>query len=145
MFSAASRRRAAVRIASGPCVALLVPAGQPVTVTVAIDDALFRRRGKKVRAAGWFQGGSASGREKAGYGSNWVIAAVIVRLPMAGRPVAVPVLAKLVIKDMTSASRLRLGRRMALMLAGRLPPGYPHGGRRRVRREELKGLPPGIT
>ena len=68
--------------------ALLVPAGQ--SVTIAIDDALFRRRGKKVRAAGWFHDGSAPGRAKAGYGSNWVIAAVIVRLPMAGRPVAVP-------------------------------------------------------
>ncbi|HEX9358102.1 MAG TPA: transposase [Streptosporangiaceae bacterium] len=30
-------------------VSLLVPAGEPVTV--AIDDTLFRRRGKKVRAA----------------------------------------------------------------------------------------------
>jgi hypothetical protein len=49
-----------------------------------------------------------------------VIAAVIVRLPMADRPVAVPVLAKLVIKGMTSASRLWLGRRMAQMLAGAL-------------------------
>jgi hypothetical protein len=36
-------------------VSLLVPAGQPVTV--AIDDTLFKRRGKKVRAAGWFGGG----------------------------------------------------------------------------------------
>jgi hypothetical protein len=33
-------------------VALLVPAGEPVTV--AIDDTLFRRRGKKVWAASWF-------------------------------------------------------------------------------------------
>jgi len=39
--------------------ALLVPAGQPVTV--AIDDTLFRRRGKKVWAAGWFHDGSAPG------------------------------------------------------------------------------------
>jgi len=33
-------------------VALLVPAGEPVTV--AIDDTLARRRGKKVWAASWF-------------------------------------------------------------------------------------------
>jgi hypothetical protein len=33
-------------------VALLVPSRQPVTV--AIDDTLFRRRGKKVWAASWF-------------------------------------------------------------------------------------------
>ena len=39
---------------------------------------------------------------------------------MPGRPVAVPVLAKLVIKGMTSASRLWLSCRMAQMLAAAL-------------------------
>jgi DDE superfamily endonuclease len=47
-------------------VALLVPAGQPVAV--AIDDTLFRRRGKKVWAASWFHDGSAAGPAKTGYG-----------------------------------------------------------------------------
>ena len=100
-------------------VALLVPAGQPVTV--AIDDTLFRRRGKKVRAASWFHDGSAAGPAKTGYGNNWVIAAIVVKLPIISRPVAVPVLAKLVTKDTSSASRLWLARRMAVMLAGALP------------------------
>jgi hypothetical protein len=77
-------------------VALLVPAGEPVTV--AIDDTLFRRRGKKVWAASWFHDGSAPGPAKTGYGNNWVIAAVVVRLPAVRRPVAIPVLAKLVIR-----------------------------------------------
>ncbi len=54
--------------------ALLVPAGQPVTV--AIDDTLFRRRGRKVWAASWFHDGSAPGPAKTGYGNNWVIAAI---------------------------------------------------------------------
>jgi len=36
-------------------VALLVPAGEPVLV--AIDDTLFKRRGKKVWAASWFHDG----------------------------------------------------------------------------------------
>ncbi len=53
------------------------------------------------------------------------MAAVIVRLPMAARPVAVPVLVKLVIKGVTSASRLWRGRRMAQMLAVRWPAGIP--------------------
>ncbi len=53
-------------------VSLLVPAGEPVTV--AIDDTLFRRRGKKVWAASWFHDGSAPGPAKTGYGNNWVIA-----------------------------------------------------------------------
>jgi hypothetical protein len=57
-------------------VTLLVPDGQPVTV--AIDDTLFRRRGKKVWAAGWFHDGSAAGKDKTGYGNNWVIAGIVV-------------------------------------------------------------------
>src|ERR1700730_12754033 len=59
-------------------VSLLVPAGQPVTV--AIDDTLFRRRGKKVWAASWFHDGSAPGPAKTGYGHNWGVAGLVVRL-----------------------------------------------------------------
>jgi hypothetical protein len=125
-------------------VALLVPAGQPVTV--AIDDTLFKRRGKKVWAASWFHDGSAPGPAKTGYGNNWVLAGIIVRLPMVSRPVAIPVLAKLVIKGTSSASRLWLARRMAQAIAGALPGRAIHvvadsayaGG-------ELNKLPPGIT
>ena len=100
-------------------VALLVPAGEPVTV--AIDDTLFRRRGKKVWAASWFHDGSVPGRHKTGRGNNWVVLAVIVQLPCCSRPVALPVLAKLVVKGTQSASRLWLARRMTQMLAGALP------------------------
>jgi len=125
-------------------VALLVPAGQPVTV--AIDDTLFKRRGKKVWAASWFHDGSAPGPAKTGYGHNWVVAGIVVRLPMVARPVAIPVLAKLVIKGTSSASRLWLARRMAQAIAGALPGRAIHvvadsayaGG-------ELNKLPPGIT
>lgn len=125
-------------------VALLVPAGEPVLATV--DDTLFRRRGKKVWAASWFHDGSAPGRHKTGYGNNWVVLAITVRLPFVGRPVAVPVLAKLVIKGTSSASRLWLARRMAEMLAGALPGRAIHvaadsayaGG-------ELKKLPARVT
>jgi hypothetical protein len=125
-------------------VALLVPAGQPVTV--AIDDTLFKRRGKTVWAASWFHDGSAPGPAKTGYGNNWVVAGIVVRLPMVSRPVAIPVLAKLVIKGTSSASRLWLARRMAEAIAGALPGRAIHvvadsayaGG-------ELNKLPPGIT
>src|SRR6266576_5029344 len=81
-------------------VTLLVPAGEPVTV--AIDDTLFRRRGKKVWAASWFHDGSAPGPAKTGYGNNWVVLGIVVRLPFTSRPVAVPVMAKLVIKGSNS-------------------------------------------
>jgi hypothetical protein len=125
-------------------VSLLVPDGEPVAV--AIDDTLFRRRGKKVWAASWFHDGSAQGPAKTGYGNNWVVLAVIVRIPMIARPVAIPVMAKLVIKGSNSASRLWLARRMTGQLAGALPGRAIHvtadsayaGG-------ELKGLPAGVT
>ncbi len=75
-----------------------------------------------------------------------MIAAIVVKLPMVKRPLALPVPAKLVIKGTNSASRLWLARRMAQMLAGALP------GRRihmvadaAYAGEELKKLPPGIT
>jgi DDE superfamily endonuclease len=131
---------AATRLVAG----LLVPAGQPVVV--AIDDTLFKRRGKKVWAASWFHDGSAPGPAKTGYGHNWVIAAIVVRLPMVRRPVAIPVLAKLVIKGTSSASRLWLARRMTQTLAEALPGRAIHvvadsayaGG-------ELKKLPARVT
>jgi DDE superfamily endonuclease len=100
-------------------IALLVPAGQPVLA--AVDDTLFRRRGKKVWAASWFHDGSAQGPVKTGRGNNWVVLAIIVRLPFCTRPVALPVLAKLVVKGTSSASRLWLARRMTAMLADALP------------------------
>jgi len=100
-------------------VGLLVPAGEPVSV--AVDDTLFKRRGKKVWAASWFHDGSAAGPAKTGYGNNWVVLAVIVSLPMVSRPVAIPVMAKLVIKGTNSRSRLWLARRMAERLAAALP------------------------
>ena len=97
-------------------------------------------------AAGWFHDGSAPGPATTGYGNNWVIAAIVVKLPMVKRPVALPVLAKLVIKGTDSASRLWLTCRMAQVLAGALP------GRRihvvadaAYAGEELKKLPPGVT
>ena len=49
-------------------VSLLVPAGAPVDV--AVDDTLFKRRGKKVWAASWFHDGSAPGPAKTGTGTT---------------------------------------------------------------------------
>ncbi len=130
--------------AAKPVVALLVPAGQPVTV--AIDDTLFKRRGKKVWAASWFHDGSAHGPVKTGYGNNWVVAAIVCRLPMMRRPVAIPVLAKLVIKGTNSASRLWLARRMAEQVAAALPGRKIHVvADSAYAGEELTHLPPQVT
>jgi hypothetical protein len=125
-------------------ISLLVPEGG--TVEVLIDDTLFRRRGINVWAASWFHDGSAQGPAKTGFGNNWVVLAVCVRLPVLSRPVAVLVMAKLVIKDTMSASRLWLARRMVTRLAQELPgraisvtAGSAYAG------EELKKLPDGVT
>jgi hypothetical protein len=88
---------------------------------VAVDDTLFRRRGKKAWAASWFHDCSAPGPAKTGYGNNWVVLGIVVRLRFMSRPVAVPVMAKLVIKGSNSRSRLWLARRMAERLAAALP------------------------
>jgi len=121
-------------------VALLVPAGQPVVI--AIDDTLFRRRGKKAWAASWFHDGSVQGSHKTGRGNNWVIAAIVADLPFCSRPVALPVPAKLVVKGTTPASRPWLARRMAAALAGALPAPRPrarrHRGVRPARRHPLR-------
>jgi DDE superfamily endonuclease len=125
-------------------VSLLVSAGDPVTV--AIDDTLFRRTGKKVWAASWFHDGSAKGPAKTGYGNNWVIAGIVVTLPFCSRPVCLPVMFRLVIKGTNSASRLWLARRMTEKIAEALP------GRRidvvadaAYAGKELRGLDPAIT
>ena len=89
-----------------------------------------------------FHDGSAPGPDKTGYGNNWVIAAIVVKLPMLARPVAVPVLAKLVIKHTSSASRLWLARRMTQMLAdGAARPGHPRHRRFRLRRRGTEKAP----
>jgi hypothetical protein len=102
-------------------VALLVPESEPVLV--AVDDTLFKRTGRKVHAIGWFHDGSAKGPRQVGLGNNWVIAAIVVTLPFRSRPVALPVLARLVHKDIkpAPASRLVLARQMTAALAAALP------------------------
>jgi hypothetical protein len=75
-----------------------------------------------------------------------VVLGIVVRLPFMSRPVAVPVMAKLVIKGTNSKSRLWLARRMAEQLAAALP-----GRQIRIVADsayaggELKGLPAGIS
>jgi hypothetical protein len=99
-----------------------------------------------VWAAAWFHDGSAPGPRKTGRGNNWVIAAIVVRLPFTSRPVALPALAKLVVKGTNSASRLWLARHMVQMLAGALPGRDIHvTGDAAYAGEELKKLGKGIT
>jgi hypothetical protein len=70
-----------------------VAAGAPLLV--AVDDTLFHRYGRKVHAAAWQHDGSAQGPRKLGFGNNWVVVGIVVRLPILSRPVCLPVLARL--------------------------------------------------
>ncbi|MGH2843636.1 MAG: IS701 family transposase [Solirubrobacteraceae bacterium] len=76
-------------------IARLVPAGEPIVL--AVDDTLFKRRGKQVWGAAWQYDGSlqkAAGSQK-GYGNNFVVMTLVVRLPFLARPVSLPVLSRL--------------------------------------------------
>ncbi len=76
-------------------VLLLVPPGAPLTV--AVDDSLFRRSGRKVHGASWQYDGSSPRRNSLSYGTCFVTAGLVVHLPFCTRPVCLPVLARLVL------------------------------------------------
>jgi hypothetical protein len=69
----------------------LLPAGAPVLV--AVDDTLFRRSGRRVHAAAWHHDGAAKGPtdSRVAWGNCWVIAGIVVTVPMLDRPVCLPV------------------------------------------------------
>ena len=125
-------------------VRLLVPAGE--AVTLAVDDTLFQRSGRSVHAAGWFHDGSAKGKDQVGFGNNWVIAGVVVTMPVLGRVVCLPVLARLVRKGTTSASRLHLAVETVGDIAEALPGRTVHGvGDAAYAGKELCDLPDNVT
>ena len=99
-----------------------------------------------MRAASWFHDGSAIGAHPVAYGNNWVILGIVVSLPFLSRPVCLPVLARLVVKNTTSASRLYLARAMIEALAGALPGRTIHGvGDAAYSGKDLRGLDDRIT
>jgi len=115
-------------------------------VTVAIDDTLFHRRGPKVHAASWFHDGSAVGETKIGYGNNWVILAIVVRLALLDRPVALPVGFALVRKNSDDSSRLALARRLTEALTAALPDRTLHVvADSAYAGKALRGLPGSVT
>ena len=75
-------------------VLLLVPPADPLTV--AVDDSVFRRSGRKVHGAGWQYDGSSPDRDRISFGTCFVTCGIVVRLPFCTRPVCLPVLARLV-------------------------------------------------
>lgn len=125
-------------------VRLLVEDDEPILV--AVDDTLFGRRGPKVHAASWFHDGSAAGKTKIGYGNNWVIAAIVVRLSFLDRNVALPVSFALIRKGTDQASRLQAARQLTEALAAALPGRTLHVvADSAYAGKTLRGLPATVT
>jgi hypothetical protein len=81
---------------------------------------MFRRSGRRVHAAYWGYDGSRvvpAGSEKLSRGNTFVVAAVVVELPFADRPIALPVLARLWRKG--GPTKPQLGRELIGLIAGR--------------------------
>jgi SRSO17 transposase len=64
-------------------------------LTVAVDDTLFKRYGKKVLGVEWQHDGAAKGPKLVGRGTCFVVLGLILELPFCSRPVCLPVMARL--------------------------------------------------
>jgi hypothetical protein len=96
------------------------------SMTVAIDDTLFRRWGKRVHAAFWTHDGAAQGKHKIGRGNRWVIAGIVVRLPFCSSPVCLPVLFRLW-QGKGTASHVELAAQLLGLLVEAFPGWRIHG------------------
>jgi hypothetical protein len=96
------------------------------SITVNIDDTLFRRWGRKVHAAFWTHDGAAQGKHKIGRGNRWVVAGIVVRLPFCSSPVCLPVLFRLW-QGKGTASHVDLAAEMIAVLIQALPTHRIHG------------------
>jgi hypothetical protein len=141
---------------------LLAP-GAPLLI--AVDDTLFTRSGRKVAFAGWHHDAASktkgSGDSRSRWGNCWVVAGIVVRLPLLQRSVCLPVAFALWmhVPGRTDAdqSKQALMGRLVTMIAEACPgrpvhvvadswyagaDGAPGAGRGAARH---RGLPAGIT
>jgi DDE superfamily endonuclease len=86
-------------------VLLLAPPAGPLTV--AVDDSVFRRAGRKVHGAGWQYDGSSPSQNRLSFGTCFVTCGIVVRLPFCTRPVCLPVLARLILPGQKARARNR--------------------------------------
>ena len=113
----------------GLVVARLVVArllGPDESVTVVIDDTLFKRWGRHVHHAFWTHDGAAQGGKKIARGNRWVIAGIVVRLPLCTAPVCLPVLMRLWAGKGTTTP-VELAAQLLKLLIGEFPGRKVHG------------------
>ncbi|SBW23143.1 transposase, IS4 [Candidatus Protofrankia californiensis] len=63
---------------------------EDAALDVAVDDTLFKQRGRNVYGAAWQHDGCATGAKKTGFGNNWVVLGLLMPLPYLHRPVCLP-------------------------------------------------------
>src|SRR3954469_10767276 len=99
--------RVARRLLSA-AIAAFVPEG--FGLTFAIDETPERRWGRKIRIRGHYRDPLASSKERSvsASGIRWIVLALIVTVPWAGRPWALPILS---LPSPTPKVSLKLGRR----------------------------------
>src|SRR5436190_5840899 len=103
-------------------VARLLPAGAPITI--AVDDTLFKRSGRKVFGVAWHHDGAAKGPKPIGFGNCWVVAGIVVQLSFLSRPVCLPVLARL--WRPRQKGKIAYARELAELIAARYPDRTVH-------------------
>jgi SRSO17 transposase len=137
-------------------VLLLVPPGDPLTV--AVDDSVFRRAGRKVYGAGWQYDGSSPSQNKLSFGTCFVTCGIVVHLPFCTRPVCLPVLARLVLPGKkagvnkrnkaapASGTKVSAATEMVTLLAAAFPGRAIHVvADAAYHGPALKHLPPAVT
>jgi hypothetical protein len=114
-------------------------------VTVAVDDTLFHRYGKKVHGARYQHDGSAKGRDGIGRGNCFVIVGIVVAVPFLSRQVCLPVLFRLHIPK-AGFSKTEQARAMVDLPATVLPDRTVHAvGDALYRGPAWRGLPARVT
>ena len=115
----------------------LLGPGEPVTVV--IDDTLFKRWGRQVHHAFWTHDGAAQGGKKIARGNRWVVAGIVVRLPLCTAPVCLPVLMRLWAGKGTTTPVELAAQLLALITAAFPRPGRARGRGRRLPRQAAAG------
>lgn len=106
---------------------LLVPPHAPLLI--AVDDTVFTRSGRKVAAAGWHHDASVKTKKdkdsRLRWGHCWVVAGIIVELPLLDRPVCLPVAFALWVNTPGSTaaeqSKQAVASRLITMIADAVP------------------------
>src|SRR6476660_738157 len=93
-------------------------------LTIAVDDTLFKRSGRKVFGVAWHHDGAAKGPKPIGFGNCWVVAGLVVPLSFLSRPVCLPVLARLWRPRHTG--KIAHARQLAELIAARYPDRTVH-------------------